>query len=409
MKEMDFLYKAINVRGEEVSGRMSALSENEALEILGSQNLLIVELKKQGRLQAFLTQQRSLHIGKVSLSELAQFARDLGIILQSGIVILEALEILKNRSRNPVLKKDLVKVQDALRRGETLSGALGSLGGSFPLLFIFLVKTGESSGELPRMLKVIGDYYENAYQNRQKMKEILSYPLLLIIVSIMVSFLLLTVVLPQFTGIFESMDQELPLLTTWFIDLSNWLRGHVNWVIIFLVAILFVNFGTQSMPPVKIWMDHIKNRLPIYGKMRQWEFLMLFSKVLGILSNSGLDLMSALRGLKEITKNLEYQAAITKLIEAVKRGSSMTEAMAEIAVFEETFCQFMAVGESSGLIGEMMAMTSSFYESQYKHRMGMLQIMLEPLLLLIIGGGVLLMMLAIMLPVFDLYLIYSNL
>jgi type II secretory pathway component PulF len=205
------------------------------------------------------------------------------------------------------------------------------------------------------------------------------------------------------------MDQELPLLTTWFIDLSNWLRGHVNWVIIFLVAILFVNFGTQSMPPVKIWMDHIKNRLPIYGKMRQWEFLMLFSKVLGILSNSGLDLMSALRGLKEITKNLEYQAAITKLIEAVKRGSSMTEAMAEIAVFEETFCQFMAVGESSGLIGEMMAMTSSFYESQYKHRMGMLQIMLEPLLLLIIGGGVLLMMLAIMLPVFDLYLIYSNL
>jgi general secretion pathway protein F len=119
--------------------------------------------------------------------------------------------------------------------------------------------------------------------------------------------------------------------------------------------------------------------------------------------------MSALRGLKEITKNLEYQAAITKLIEAVKRGSSMTEAMAEIAVFEETFCQFMAVGESSGLIGEMMAMTSSFYESQYKHRMGMLQIMLEPLLLLIIGGGVLLMMLAIMLPVFDLYLIYSNL
>ncbi|WKY44260.1 type II secretion system F family protein [Eubacteriaceae bacterium ES2] len=407
MKKTNFLYTAINIRGEEVSGQMAALSENEVMNVLENQNLLIVEIKKQGHLQEFLTKQRSLHVGKIGLSELAQFAKDLGIILQSGIVILEALAILKNRSRNPVLKKDLENVQLALRKGETLSGALGNL--SFPPLFIFLVKTGENSGELPRMLTVIGDYYENAYHNRQKMKEILAYPLLLIAVSLVVSFFLLTVVLPQFTGIFQSMDQELPPLTIWFINISDWLRGHIYWVFASLATILLFYFLTQNTPAARIWLDRIKNQLPIYGKMRQWEFLMLFSKVLGILTNSGLDLINALRGLKEITKNREYQMAISKLIEEVKQGSSMTEAMADLPVFEETFGQFMAVGESSGLVGEMMAMTSSFYESQYKHRIGMLQIMLEPLLLLIIGGGVLLMMLAIMMPVFDLYLIYSNL
>ncbi|WKY47505.1 type II secretion system F family protein [Eubacteriaceae bacterium ES3] len=409
MRDKLFLYRAINIRGEEVAGEIAGSSEDDVMGMLDEQNMMILEIRKENWWYSFFNRQHFWYLKKIGFSELARFAKDLGIILKSGISILEALDILKQRSSNALLKKNLETVQMALRKGESLSEALTNLSGTFPDMFIFMVKTGETSGELPKMLEVIGQYYEERYDNQQKIKEILFYPIVLIIVSMLVTFFLLTVVLPQFAEIFLSMDQELPQLTLWFMSISDWLRDNSLHLFLFLISAAVLWQMAKNTPAVRLWMDQLKNILPVYGKIGQWEFLMLFAKTFGILMRSGSELIGSLNGLKNITNNLFYKQSITILEEEVKKGASMSSVMESLSVFEEAFVQFMAVGESSGMVSEMMEMTASFYESQYKHRIGMLKMMLEPFLLLIIGGGVLFMILAIMMPVFDLYLIYSNL
>lgn len=408
MKNKRYHYHAKNNTGELISGIIEGSSLKEAACQLSDQNFLLLDLYEEQIMTKWIEKERFLGLGKVSFSVISQFAKDLSILLKAGIVISEALEILEKHIKDRRFAIDINDVREKIRLGCALSTAMEEKDRSFPELFIFFIKTGETGGNLSEMLKVAADHYSRVQENRQKMKEILLYPILLMIVSIAVIFFLLIIVLPQFVELFESVEQELPWPTTFLLDLSKFVIDYGSYFLLVIAIISMVLFIFKGHRLLQKILDKLKMKIPIYGKLKRWEFMMMISKIMGILLNAGVDLLTVIRGLEAVTANIFFKEAILEVEKEVYDGRSLTESMKQTRVFQETFMQFTKVGESTGSIGEMMHLTSQFYQSQYHHGFNLLKIIIEPLLILILGIIVLFVLLAIMLPVFDLYLFYSN-
>ena len=401
-------YSAKNSLGESISGVIEGFSRKEVITLLDAQNLFLIDLHEKKMMVEWFEKERFLGFGKVSFSMISQFAKDLSILLKAGITISEALEMLEKQVRDRRFSKDIHWISEKIRSGYTLSLAMEEKKYSFPELFVFFVKTGEKGGNLSEMLQVSADYYSRVQENQLKMKEILFYPILLMMTSVGVIFFLLMVVLPQFVQLFDSIEQELPWATIFLINTSRFLIDYGIYFLLGIISVMIAIFIFKDNIFLKKTMDTIKMKIPIYGKLKQWEFMMMVSKTMGILLNSGVDLLTVMRGLEAITPNSLFKEAVMRLEKGVFEGKSLTEAMEETGVFQETFVQFTKVGESTGSIGEMMGLSAQFYESQYHHGINMLKMMIEPLLILVLGAIVLFVLLAIMLPVFDLYLFYSS-
>ena len=408
MKNKCYHYCAKNSFGELISGEIEGLSRKDVFVLLGEQNFFVLDLYEKKRLVEWIEKERDFRIGKISFLTISQFAKDLSILLKAGIAISEALEILAKQVRDQRFSKAIQGFAEKIRGGEALSFAMAQKKRIFSELFIFFIKTGETGGNLAEMLEVSADYYQRVYDNRQKMKEILFYPLLLMMVSIGVIFFLLIAVLPQFMQLFDAIGEALPWPTMVLLNASKFLRDYGSIFLIGFVSLAIAVILFSEQPVLKKIIDLLRVKIPVYGKLRLWEFMMMISKNMGILLNTGVDLMTVLRGLEAVTANSLYKDAIMKMEKAVSNGKSLSEAMAETRVFQETFIQFTKIGESTGSIGEMMDLNAEFYKSQYNHGVNMLKIIVEPLLILILGMIVLFVLLAIMLPVFDLYLFYSN-
>ncbi len=408
MKNKNYHYRAKNSFGESVSGVIESSSRQEAGILLSQQNLFVLDLYEKKRISQWIDKERSLRFANVSFSKISQFAKDLSILLKAGITISESLEILGKQVGDRHFSNDLQKVGERVRSGESLALAMADKKRSFPSLFTFFIKTGEMGGNLPEMLELSADYYSRVQENRQKMREILFYPILLILVSIGVIFFLLMIVLPQFIQLFDAIEQTLPWPTIFLLKSSTFLRDYGIFLLLGIAVMGMILVIFRTNPDLERTIDRLRINLPIYGRLKQWEFMMMISKTMGILLNSGVDLMTMMTGLEAITTNRYFKEAIIKLGKDVSSGKSLTQAMEETKVFHETFVHFTKVGESTGSIGQMMNLTAQFYQSQYQHGVNMLKIIVEPLLILALGAVVLFVLVAIMLPVFDLYLFYSS-
>lgn len=408
MKNKRYHYRAKNNLGESVSGIIEGGSAKKVSRLLSEQNLFVLDLYEQERFREWIKKDRSLVFGKVSFSRISQFAKDLSILLKAGITISQALDILQNQVSDQRFSKDIQWLGQRVRSGQTLAIAMAEKKSSFPDLFTFFVEVGEMGGELADMLVLSAAYYKRLQDNGQKMKEVLFYPLLLILVSIGVILFLLIIVLPQFIDLFAAIDQTLPGPTIFLLNSSRFLADYGILLLLGILGTGAIGLVFRTNPLFRKTSDRLIMKIPIYGKLKQWEFMMLLSKTMGILLNSGVDLMTMMTGLEAITPNYYFKEAVKGLAKAVSNGKTLSDAMAEIRVFQATFVHFTKVGEASGSMSKMMDLTADFYASQYDHGVAMLKVLIEPLLILGLGLVVLFILLAMMLPIFDLYLFYSS-
>ncbi len=408
MKKKRYHYRAKNSLGELLSGVIEGGSRKEVTAALSDQNLFVLDLYQQALFREWLAKDRSLAFGRVSFSRISQFAKDLSILLKAGITISEGLDILRQQVSDQGFSKDLEWVGERVRSGETLAQAMAEKKSSFPDLFTFFVEVGELGGDLADMLVLSAAHYKRVQDNRQKMKEILFYPLLLILVSLGVILFLLIIVLPQFIVLFETIDQALPGPTVFLLNSSRLLTDYGILLLLGILGIGAMGLVFRTNPRLRKIIDRLAMKIPIYGKLKGWEFMMMISKTMAILLNSGVDLMTMMAGLEAITPNHYFKDAIRALAKAVSSGQTLSDAMAETRVFQVTFVHFTKVGEASGSMAKMMDLTADFYASQYHHGVAMLKVIVEPLLILGLGLVVLFILLAMMLPIFDLYLFYSS-
>jgi|LGOV01.1.fsa_nt_gb type IV pilus assembly protein PilC len=403
-----YRYKARNQKGELKVGKLRGETKEEIAVVIQSKNLLIVEIKKEKLIFPFLNQDLMWRFRSVKLSEFSRFCRQFFIILSAGVPITQALEILKDQTQDKGLAKDCIGVCNDIRSGTDLSKTMEKYPKSFPKLFVSMIHIGEISGNLIEIIAEVANYYENEEKNRQRIKQLMFYPIILICVAVGVVVFLLINVLPTFIGMFETMEISLPKITQLLLNISQGLKekGFVGLLgIIGLILCLCLLF---EIPRIKLLKDYITMKMPLFSGLNHKRFLGQFSKILGLLLESGIDLLAALNYMERMFDNYYVEKEMNIIENKIAKGFKLSIAMEESSLFPSLFCQLMAVGETSGSLPEVLKKITLIYEDDVKNSVAMLETALEPVILIVLGGMVFLILAAIMLPIFDLYSVYSE-
>ena len=400
-----FEYVALNTRGRQQKGLIEGETARQVREQLRNQGLIPVSLREVSD-RAGTTQGRGSFSlrrgGSLSTMDLSLFTRQLATLLRSGLPLDESLSAVAQQSEGRAIKRVALGVRAQIVEGASLAAAMGDFPNAFPPLFRATIEAGEQSGKLDGVLVRLADYVESRQAMRQKMMLAAFYPAILTVVAITVVILLLSYVVPQVVGVFDSIDQPLPGLTLGLIAVSDFLRANGPLLLLMLVgggtAFAFAMRRDGFRRRVHSW----QLRLPLIGRLTRGANTGRFMRTLGILTQSGVPILEAMRIGSQVVTNLPMHEAIEVAARKVREGGSVYRALSESRLFPPITLHLLGSGEQSGRLDEMLEHAAENQEREVETTVSAVLGIFEPLLILIMGGVVLLIVLAILLPIFDL-------
>jgi type IV pilus assembly protein PilC len=391
-----YAYKVRDRGGNLISGTLVADSEGLVLQRLREQGLTPLEVGKQGRsLNLELTKK------KVKLKELSVFSRQFATMVNSGLPILRALSILADQTSNPELAKTLAACRVDIEQGSSLSAAMQKHPKVFNDLFVSMVKSGETGGQLDNVLLRLADMIENEVKLRGKIKSAMTYPIAVVaLVSLIMAAMLLFVV-PQFKSIYGQLGGTLPLPTRLLLTMSDIFKKF--WFIV--IAALFIGrffFRRWKATPVgRESVDAFKLRVPIFGSLFQKTALARFAGTLSMLLRSGVPILQALDIVSDTVNNKVIAKAVDDVQGSVREGESMAKPLSKHKVFPPMVVQMLAVGEETGQVDVMLEKVATFYNQEVEASVDSLTSLIEPLLIAIVGGAVGAAVIALYMPMFN--------
>ena len=391
-----FEYIAYDKSGRETRGTVEASDRGHAGALLSSMGVLTADLRE--RESGFFSGEPA---GRVSRQEIASFFRQLTAFLESGFPLVSALTAAEEQTDNPRLKSVAGGIKKKVSEGQHMSDALGAYPALFPRLFVNMVRAGENSGALDNVLARIADLTEKQSAFIGRLRSMLAYPLIVGIIGIFITVFLLMVVLPSLTVIFSDMEQALPLPTVLLISggdffLSFW------WVIgsaVLLAAAGVFLYGNSEKGRMHI--DRIKLRLPVAGPLIWKNSTSRFCRTFGTLLESGVPVLSALETASSVLGNSVLSGGLEKVRQDVREGESITGPLRQEGIFPPLALRFMAAGEESGNLNDMLSRVADIYDEEVESRIGMLTSLLEPVIIIVMGVVVGFVVLAILLPIFE--------
>ncbi len=387
-----FHYNAKNLKGERISGVEEADGINELKYILYERGYMLIDAKKQGS-KGILSQ-----FGRVNMKEFSIFCRQFSVILNSGLTILEAVKILSQQTEKKSFKLTLEEVHLELQKGKMLSNILRENKETFPDFFTNMVQVGETSGTLDLVLERMANYYENEYKMTKKVKGAMTYPFFVVVIASAVVVLLLVKVIPMFAEMLDSMGGNLPALTLFMMDLSNFLVNHfVTLFLVLSVGILVVvfYFSTEAGQYRK---DYIKLNLPIIKNLTRKVATAKFSRSMGMLLKSGIPIVRAIEIMGDLLSNKVLEEKFEETKNDVKSGKSIALAIEKIDVFPPLIYHMVSVGEKTGELDDMLLRTSEFFDKEVEYAIEQMIGLIEPLLIVGLAFVVVSILLAVMLP-----------
>ncbi|HIT77869.1 MAG TPA: type II secretion system F family protein [Candidatus Limihabitans stercoravium] len=380
-----FKYTAVNLQRKKVTGIFLAEDEQELAMRLAEQNLYLVKAKQitQTTASTFFST-----TGKVSANELATFCRQFAIMFNTGISIVDSLEILKNQSYSGLLKKTLEFLHEDVKAGQLLSQALEKHKKIFPRFLLSMIYVGEISGALDKILITLADYFETDASIKKKTKSAMIYPVILIFMAIGIIVLMVAFIIPTFMEALGSLDVEMPPLTIALYNTSVWFR--TNWKMLFLVifAIVMLFMLWKRTASGKVAWDGFKFKAPIIGKVVKSLVTARFARAFGLLIDGGLDVIDAMETSKIVLGNKYVEKKFEQAINDVKQGLSITEALDGYKIFPPLIIQMISVGEKSGSLAEVLIRSCSFFDNQAEVTISSMTTIIQPIILAIIGGSV---------------------
>lgn len=396
---LTFAYKAKSSEGKIVKGKMTSVSKQAVLKELSHLDLIVFEVKE---LNSFLYQE--IHIGNpVKSKDFVLFLRQFATLIESGIVLLDALKTLEEQTDNKPLKQALQEISKEIREGISLSAAMEKYPKLFPELLVSMILAGEVSGRLDEILDRMATYYEKQYRLKQKIVTALTYPMAVSLMALVVTFFMLTVIVPIFAELFLSFDQDIPAFTQFILDLSTffqlywWIILGVLSGIIYSIRVLKKNENTAFI------MDELVLKLPIFGKFIQKTLLARLTQTLSSLLNSSVPILQAVDITERVIENRVMKNVLKKSKHSLEKGESIAKPMEESWVFPKLITQMIAVGESTGAIDEMLMKVSDFYEQEVEEASDKLQSLIEPIMIVFLAVVVGSIVLSMVIPMFSLF------
>lgn len=401
-----YSYQALDAKGKKVKGVIEGDSERHVRTQLRNKQLKPLDVKTT-RQKAGDSKSGgggfSLSFGGPTMNyrDVSLVTRQLASLVQSGLPLDEVLQSTAKQSRKPAIKTIVLQVRSRVLEGLSLAQAMAELPKVFDNLYRAMVRAGESSGYLGPVLEQLAEYTERSQETRQKLKMAMVYPIIMILVSISVVTLLMVKVVPKLVGLFERNKQELPGITEFLIASSNFL---VNYGFLLLLGGIGLVVGfkwlIKAEPRRKKW-HRIVLRMPITGNLVLQAESARYASTLGLLANSGVPLLEALRIASQVLTNTELRSASAEVAVMVQEGSSLHKALDSVGVFPPLLVQMAASGEANGRLAEQLLHASRNQERELEFTVNTALGLMEPLMVLFMGGVVTFIVIAILLPIFQ--------
>lgn len=398
----EYTYTGVDKQGRRVTGQIDAPNEGELRMLLRGQGVRPMRISRVSMIQADLgTLLRGGKIGKIPANILAAFTRQLHVLVGSGIPLVQSLEILGEQSVDPSLKKILLTVKEKVSGGAFFWESLSTYKDSLPRIYISLIRAGESAGALEQILDRLANYLESADRLAKQVKSAMMYPVIVILVAAGVIGGMLVFVIPKFEEIIASSGGELPGPTKFVIFLSNFMVNNITFILGGLAALILILYKYAQSEEGRGVIHRLAFKVPVFGDIMQKSGIARFTRTLGTLLSSGINLIDAIDICKNTVDNVVIEEAVGKIRRDVEAGKSISSVLARFEnVFPKMTVQMVAVGENTGNLEKMLERVAAIYETDVETLVGGLSKLIEPILLVVLGGLVAGMMVAMYLPIF---------
>lgn len=391
----NFRYVAKDKQGISVSGALQANSESDVADILHKEEMVVISIMPTEGKPIFNVSGK-----RVKPDDLVVFSRQLATLIDAGIPLVQALDILTEQIENANFKKVIMNLRSDIEAGVNFSDALSKHPAIFFELFINMTRAGEASGTLDETLDRLAGYLEKSSALARKIRSSLIYPEMVISMSIIITAFLLIKVVPTFKGIFATLGGELPLPTVILITVSDILRRYALIFLAGLIAAAFFLKRYISTDRGRYNFDAIKLRLPVLGQLFHKVALAKFSRTFATLVKSGIAVINALDIVSKTAGNKVIEQAVINCRNAVRDGETISSSLSRSRAFPAVVYRMIGVGEKTGQLEKMLSKIADFYDEQVDAAVAGLTSMIEPLVIAFLGviiGGI---VVSLFLPIF---------
>ena len=356
-----------------------------------------VEEKVMGSKEIVLFQSK-----KIKLKDISLFCKQMSVMLESGIPLNNAVDILEQQATSKNLKSSLKIVSKSLKEGSQLSKAMLDQEGMFPDLLIRMVQAGEKTGKLDEVLEKMSEHYNKELKTSRQIRGAMIYPAVLAFLAVAAVLALLYIVIPSFSGIFEQSGMDMPLPTRIVLAASNFVRSY--WYILFGVTgiLVFLFLRYRSTEAGRYQLDRLKLWLPVIKGPMQKIVTARFASTLAILTSAGIPLVEAIESAAATTNNAVVIEKMKIANEGLQKGERLTGMITSTGLFPPMMLSMVKIGEESGSLESMLIKTSDYYEEELETAIKQLLSLLEPAMIIVMGviiGGI---VASVMLPMFEL-------
>lgn len=395
-----YSYTSVDKNGKKYTGIIEAANMAQLSSRMREKNQFIVNAEDQADV---ITSKQIGASRKVKVKPLSIFCRQFATLINAGITAVKSLDILFQQTEDKDMKMYLGRIYEAVQKGEAMSEAFRKQGLAFPELFINMVMAGESSGNLDAVLIRMADHYEKENKLKNRIKGAMVYPLVLMTLTVVVVILMLTVVLPSFTGIILSGGGEIPLPTRILLGLSDFLQQY--WYLIAGVIILFTISwrAYKRSEKGRLWWDTTKLKIPIVKKSLRMIYSSRFARTLSTLLSSGIQMLPSIDITARVINNQLIHDKLRSSIEDIRKGTPLSLALKKTDQFPPMIYNMISVGEESGLLDDILIKTAAFYDEESDAAVTRLVALLEPLLIVFMAVIIGFVVISIALPMFSMY------
>jgi len=402
-----FNYTAVNAHGKKINGSSEAENSFALATQLKKQSITIIfaeRIEEKGKRikkdklpgNSFFTLAK-----KITTEDLVIFYRQLSTMVDAGVQLVDSLEILADQAGNPTFQKVIQDVKGNIEAGEDFSAALARHSHIFPGLGISMIKAAEIGGNLGSILDQLATYVEDKDKIDKKIKSAISYPKFILIFFGLVLSGVVFGLIPKFKDIFESFGADLPGITLVMIAISDFAKNNILYEIILIIG-LIAGFKVFAR---SVWgrhfIDGLKFKIPVFGKMVVKSTIARFCKTLGTLTKNSVQLVDALTISAETANNVVIQEIVEDVKKNVTGGASLGRSMQDHVIFPVMMVKMIAVGERSGALEIMLEKVSEFYDRQFNSSIDGLTSIIEPVLMIGLGVMALIVVLSVYLPIFQ--------
>ncbi len=390
-----YAYTAVDATGRQVKSVIEAESESHVLSKLRDQSMQVVDLKVTGK-------RGGVSFGKIKQKSLVVFSRQFATMIDAGIPILRCLDILSGQTKDPILKPVLQQVTQDVKGGMSLNESMAKHPRVFNKLYVNMVRAAELGGILDTILDRLSGFLEYEAEVKSKIKSAMMYPVLVMIFSVLMLFVLFSFVLPRFKDIFDGMDVQLPAVTSMLFAVGDFM-SKFWWLILLLAISIFVGIKLYGRTTSgRYQLDFFKLKVPIIGELSLKMSVARFCRTFGTLISSGVPMMRSLEIVGDTLGNAVLADAVEQTRLSIREGNKLSSPLAASGLFPTMVTQMIDVGEESGRLSEMLVKVGDFYDQEVESTVKGLTSMIEPMLIIFLGVVVGFIAISVMTPIFTL-------